>query len=57
MDEIANKFLHIFIRLVRKEMTDYEENEKQKYELYHQITNNMKYNNVNGTNYANETGR
>jgi len=50
MDKVANKFLHIFIRLVRKEMDDYEENEKQRCELYHRITNDAKYNNTDSSN-------
>lgn len=54
MDKVANKFLWLFIRLVRKEMSEYEEDEKQRYELYHRIRNNSKYNNTDSDNCVSE---
>ena len=54
MDEVANKFLRIFIRLVRKEMSEYEATEEQRYELYHRIRNDMKYSNTDSSRYVNE---
>ena len=42
MDKVANKILQIFIHLVKKDMNEYEEDEKKRYELYHRIKNRLK---------------
>jgi len=54
MDEVANKILQIFIRLVRKEMDEYEEDENKRCELYHRIKNNLRDKPIDSNNYASE---